>query len=241
MSVDDKVDKDEKKDEIPDRVIVRGYAKTVYLWPTMLVGFFLFTVDYVANNFMDMTPSVEFNAYLGSLWLLMFTFNIVVISFDFSLGKTFTIIVSVAFLILLYILLREWFFPDGLGLNTPSIKKVLVDLNITASPNFYAFISLVIFLILLVVFIYAHFNYWEFESNRISHHRGFFEREENFNAQSSRVITQTDDIFERLLWRAGTIYVIDTQGTVHRIENVYNAVGKDKVIQDLLSVIRVRD
>ena len=83
------------------------------------------------------------------------------------------------------------------------------------------------------------FNYWEFSSNRIIHHKGIFEREESFSAQNSRVITRVDDIFERILFKAGTVTVIDSEKNVHVLKNVYNAIGKDKDIKRLLSVMKV--
>ena len=94
--------------------------------------------------------------------------------------------------------------------------------------------------IFIATFLEARFNYWELESNRIIHHRGIFEKAESFSSQNSRVITSTDDIFERLLFRAGTIHIIDPEKKLHVIENVYNAHNKDREIQEILSVVRVR-
>ncbi|MHA2365881.1 MAG: hypothetical protein ACXAC7_18120 [Candidatus Hodarchaeales archaeon] len=229
------------KYELPERVIVRGYPKSIYLWPSMLTGFILWLIDF-ALDAMDQYPAnqQEFQAYLASAWIIILTFNIIVISFDFSLGKTFTIFVTLALIIVLYLVFKEALFPEGIGLDI-QLKQTLVDFDIGASPNFYLLISIILFIIFLVVFINSRFNYWEFESNRIIHHNGIFEREESFSAQNSRVITRTDDIFERILFRAGTIFIIDPEKKVHEITNVYNAVNKDKIIQDLLSVVRVRE
>ena len=237
----------EPKKEI--RVIVRSYPKTIYLWPSMVAGFIIFLIDLVLRLTdklpSDVVPATakfsplqEYQAYLASIWLAIFLFNLIIISFDFSLGKTFTIFVTVIVVVLIYVVLKDALFPGGLGL--PKFKDTLAGLQISASPNFYVIISLMIFLILLATWIEARFNFWEFESNRIIHHRGIFEREESFSAQNSRVITSTDDIFERLLFRAGTIHILDPEKKLHIIENVYNANNKDKQIQELLSVVRVR-
>jgi len=232
--------KSEPQKEI--RVIVRAYPKTIYLWPSMVAGFIIFLIDLslrLSNSLpSDPTKLKEFNAYLASIWLIILLFNLIIISFDFSLGKTFTIFITVIVLVLIYVVLKDALFSNGLGL--PKFKDSLVSFDISATPNFYIIISLMIFIILAVTWIEARFNFWEFESNRIIHHRGIFEREESFSSQNSRVITSTDDIFERLLFRAGTIHILDPEKKLHIIENVYNANNKDAQIQELLSVVRVR-
>lgn len=232
--------KNEPKKE--HRVAVRAYPKSIYLWPTMVVGFIIFVLD-LALKSSSTYPTEKaaldaYNSYLASIWLVILLFNLIIISFDFSLGKTFTIFVTVALVAFVYIVGKDAFL-SGVSV-LPSFKELLVGANIWASANFYLTISILLLLIFIATWLVARFNYWEFESNRIIHHRGIFEREESFSAQNSRVITSTDDIFERLLFRAGTIHIIDPEKKLHIIENVYNAVGKDKQIQELLSVVRVR-
>lgn len=225
------------------QVVVRAYPKTIYLWPSMVAGFMIFLIDYALRTTSSGPYSTgtvnEFEAYLASIWLVILLFNLIIISFDFSLGKTFTIFVTIALVALIYIVGKDALFPNSLEI-LPSFKNILTGVDISASPNFYLSISLMLFLIFIATWIVARFNYWEFESNRIIHHRGVFEREESFSAQNSRVITSTDDIFERMLFRAGTIHIIDPEKKLHIIENVYNAVGKDRQIQDVLSVVRVK-
>ena len=230
--------------EKASKVVVRGYPKSIYLWPSMVAGFMIFLIDYILRTtssgpYGSVGDANAFNSYLASIWLVILLFNLIIISFDFSLGKTFTIFVTIALVALIYIVGKDALFPNGLDI-LPSFKNILVQMDIGASPNFYLVVSFMLFFIFTATFLVARFNYWEFESNRIIHHRGVFEREESFSAQNSRVITSTDDIFERMLFRAGTIHIIDPEKKLHIIENVYNAVGKDKQIQDVLSVVRVK-
>lgn len=237
-----KEQKQRKDDEIPDKVIVRAYPSTIYLWPSMLAGFFIFFIDFFIRNFSEANlttksvDSVEFGAYIASIWLVIFIFNLVVMSFDFSLGKFFTIFVSIALFAVLYVTVIDKSL-EGTGL--PSFNEIIVSLGISATANFYLGCSLLILLLIFVMAISTRFNYWEFSSNRIIHHKGVFEREESFSAQNSRVITSIDDIFERILFRAGTIQIIDPEKHIHVLRNVYNAVGKDKQIQIMLSVMKV--
>ncbi len=239
----------QKEPKKSNNVIIRGYPKTIYLWPSMVAGFVILLIDFALRSIGHYPQNLiingvathgldKYNAYLASIWLLILFFNLIVISFDFSLGKTFTIFVTIVVVVLLYILVK-----NALNLNVgplPDFKDILASFDIIASANFYTSISILLLILFLALFIEARFNFWEFESNRIIHHKGIFQRDESFNTQNSRVITSTDDIFELILFRAGTIHIIDPEKKLHVIENVYNATHKDKKIQDLLSVVRVR-
>ena len=219
-----------------DKVVVRSYTKGIYFYPTMIVGFILFLVDEYASDLVLDTFSVDplnYLNYIAAIWFVIFTFNIIVISFDFTLGKVFTGSVLVFAVILVYSVA----FPEGLGM--PSIQQLL-NFGGGASSAFYLWISIMVLLIILIDLVRARFDYWVFTSNRIEHHRGIFEREMSFSAQNSRVTTQTDDIFERVLFLAGTIFVQDPDRRVWPIYNVFGANGKDKRIQELLSVVRVK-
>lgn len=226
----------EKKSE--DNVVVRSYTKAIYLYPTMILGFIITFLDAVARDLIVGTflnnDDSGFNNYIATIWFIVFTFNIIVISFDFTLGKVFTGAVLIFAVILIYSII----FPEGI--ESGLALQDILNFGTGADVSFYFWISLMLFLILLIDFIRARFDYWTFTSNRIEHHRGIFEREMSFSAQNSRVTTQTDDIFERVLFLAGTIFVQDPDRRVWPIYNVFGANGKDRRIQELLSYVRVK-
>lgn len=234
--------KDEKHllDAKHDRVLVRSYPKTVYLWPTMLIGVLFYLISLLNNSFAFAIGqnSNEMNALFATIWLIIFTFNLIVISFDFSASRTFTIVISVLSISLLYIFIRDFFKLSFLKV-LPSLNQFLIDTGLTISPIFYFYISVILAIIYLILHLKDKIVYWEFEPNRITYHRGLFDNEESFPTQQARIITETPDIFERLLFRAGTIFIVVNDNKIHKLENVYNAASKDHRIQKILSVINV--
>ena len=241
MSTTEKKDFSDELHEIHNnRVLVRSYPKTVYLWPTMLVGllFWLFTEINSIFNLVSGGNSTDLNALFATVWIIIITFNLIVISFDFSASRTFTIFVTFLSIFLLYVFIRDYFHIT-LFQNLPSFKQFLIDTGLSVSPVFYLYFSIILLIIYGILAIKDRVVYWEFEPNRIIYHRGLFDNEESYPAQQSRVITETPDIFERLLFRAGTIFIVVNDNKIHKLENVYNAASKDDQIQKILSVINV--
>ena len=231
-------DKKEKKDEDVRSVIIRSYPNTVYLWPTAFVSLLIYMIDFISNNFL-MDPffdNTDNAALAASLWFFILFFNLTVMSFDFPVGRFLSIMVFVFVFGIVYILFLQNLLPPEF-----SISKILVDLNMTASANFYFVFTILMLILYLFVYLSKYFSYWEVSPNRIRHHKGFLEREENFSALQSRVVTNIDDVFERVLFRAGTITIVDPEKRVHVLRNVYKAVGKDKQIQKILSVMFTKD
>lgn len=227
-------------DDKNNKVVVREYPKTVYMWPTMLVGliFYIFSTLMTQFNLFPTIDPKSLNALFATLWLLVITFNLIVISFDFSAGRTFSILVTVFSIVLLYIIIRDY-FNFSITKVFPSFKQFLIDTGLNVSPVFYLYFSIVLILIYLILYVKGFIIYWQFEPNRILHRRGLFDNEESFPAQQSRIVTQTPDIFERLLFRAGTIFIIVGDEQIHKLENVYDAAVKDKKIKKILSVIKI--
>lgn len=223
------------------KVIIHAYPKTVYLWPTMVIGILFWLTNVINNNFsfFNTKTLADLNSLFVSLWLIVIFFNLIVISFDFSAGRTVTILTTFLSISLLYILLRDYFKVQLVNI-LPSMEKFLVNSGLTITPVFYLYFSLILLFIYAILFIESKIVYWEFEPNRITYHKGLFNDEESFPAQQSRVITETTDIFERLLFKAGTIFVIVGDNKVHKLENVFKAASKDKEITKLLSYMEVK-
>ena len=85
----------EPLDQDENQVIARSYPKTVYLWPTMVVGSIIWIFNAFGTLFHLFTNqnNLSINAMFATIWLIFVAFNLVVISFDFPAGRTFTFII----------------------------------------------------------------------------------------------------------------------------------------------------
>lgn len=222
------------------QVIVHSYPKTVYFWPTMLLGILFWVISALNSSFNFYTGQkvTDINTLFAIVWLTFLTFSLFVISFDFSADETFTVVATIIVVFLLYVVIRDY-YNISLIAFLPSIKNFFLSSGLTISPVFYLYYSIILLVIYVIIVLHHRFYYWIFEPNRIIHHRGVFEREEIYSTQSSKIQTETTDVLERFLFRAGTIIVVDDENQVHRLENVYNASRKDKLIKELFAVMTV--
>ena len=212
-----------KETRFEDRVVLRHYPKTIFFYPLGILSIILGIAEIV---FIDTNARPEAAALFASLWLTIFTFNFLIISFEFSIGKTAGIVMGIALIYVLAIVL--W----GLDFNLTFPVG-------TVDPAFYIWTGIVIVFILGVSIIISYFNYWEIRSTEIYWKAGFFEDSKRLgNAQHAHIYKETPDIFERILFRSGTIVIIpDGSKIVYKLENVYNASGKEKKIREILSYV----
>ena len=220
-------------------VIVRGYPKIVYLYLTWIASIVcgLLTpgimddptaVNWAAESNLDKLAT---SAMYGKIWMAVFTFNILVIAFEFSRIRS----VAIAFLIMaLLIAGHHWGFLDVVG-------TFLGGLQIYMSKAFYFTMALIFTIIFLLVFVNSRFNYWEIQPNEILHHHGFLGDVHRYPTRGLRMKKEITDVLEFILLRAGTL-VLTPHGEERPIL-LENVVGLNKVedkIQRLLGTLKVR-
>ncbi|NHJ02389.1 MAG: hypothetical protein EAX86_09665 [Candidatus Heimdallarchaeota archaeon] len=225
MSETTKIQPSQNKSE-KDYIIIRGYPETIFFYPSMIVAFIVFLIQVLMGN--TMTP--EFSNALGTFFFAVFAFNFIIVAFDFGVGKTALIAAGVIIIVLIWTLLRTQIPELDFGFTLPSIS---------ASMEFYFFFSLLIFLHLIVIYIYSRIDYWMISPTEIYHHRGILGDERRFgNAQHAHIEKTTPDIFEKMLFLSGDLFIKpETDPHIHRIPNVFRVNMKEKEVRKILSYV----
>ena len=219
------------------RVIVRSYPKVVYLYLTW-IACLVCGLLHPAGDQIDDKGAIRFSAEdmtmaftLGRLWLAIFVFNLLVISFEFSRIRS----VAIALFVVAFIFAGiHWGF---LG----PVKSYLGGLELLMSKSFYFSMAAVFSIIYLLVFINTRFSYWEIQPNEILHHHGFLGDVHRYPTRGLRMKKEITDVLEYTLLRAGTL-VLDPQGEERPIvlENVIGLNLVEDKIQRLLGTLKVR-
>ena len=138
-------------------IVVRPMPKIVFFYMTWLASLVMGII--AAASGPDKLP-----AHLGTVWLCIFAFNLLVISFDF------TEVVSIATIFGLLALILAGLYFKFLGF----IGDFFVNLDVSMNAGFYFAIFGLFSLMYIVVFIRSRFEYWEFRHNEVLHRAGIF-------------------------------------------------------------------
>ncbi len=212
-------------------VIVRPYPKIVYLYLTWLVSIFCgFLQPGLAGETLD-AALIAKSTLVGRIWILLFVFNILVISFEFTRIRS----VAIVFAILAFVFAGiEFGFLASVG-------SFLRDIPIFMNKTFYFVVAIVFTIIYLIVFLTTRFNYWEFQPNEILHHHGFLGDVQRYPTRGLRMQKEITDVLEHILLRAGTLVLVPPG--VDRpivLENVISLNKVEDKIQRLLGTLKVR-
>jgi len=208
-------------------VIVRSYPKVVYFYLTWIASFVCMLLQ--PDNVTEAT--LGRSELIGQIWMSLFTFNVLVISFEFSRIRS----VAISFLIIAFVL-----GASQLGW-LDNITDFLQGLGLVMNKAFYGCIGIIFSIIFLLVFINTRFSYWEIQPNEILHHHGFLGDVHRYPTRGLRMKKEITDVLEYILLRAGTL-VLDPQGEERPIV-LENVIGLNKVedkIQRLLGTLKVR-
>jgi hypothetical protein len=214
--------KEEKK-----YLIVRSYPETLFFYPSMIVGIIIFFIQFLAGD----NPDPEVAKQWGTFFFAVFAFNFLIVAFDFGIGKTALIAAGFIILVLIVILLRE-----QLG-NFLDFDLVAPDISM--STGFYLFFDLLMIAHFILVYIYSRIDYWLISPTEIYHHRGILGDERRFgNAQHAHIEKTTPDIFEKMLFLSGDLFIKpETDPHIYRVPNVFRVNKKEKEIRGILSYV----
>ncbi len=212
-------------------VIVRPYPKIVYLYLTWLASILCGVLQPALAGETLGTELIAKSTMVGRVWILLFVFNILVISFEFTRIRS----VAIIFAILAFVFAGiEFGFLASVG-------SFLRDIPIFMNKTFYFVVAIVFTIIYLIVFLTTRFNYWEFQPNEILHHHGFLGDVQRYPTRGLRMQKEITDVLEHILLRAGTLVLVPPG--VDRpivLENVISLNRVEDKIQRLLGTLKVR-
>jgi hypothetical protein len=205
-----------------DRVIVRAYPKVIFFWSTWICS--------LIAGIIQSAQAPDFPTHLGTVWMCIFAFNLLVISFDF------TEVISVMILALVGLLVFAGLYFDFLSF----VGEFFANLELQMGASFY-FTMFGVFTILYgIVFVKTRFDYWEFRHNEVIHRRGIFADIKRYSTDDLRWFKEVPDVLERILCGSGRM-IITTPIEKHPIviDHVLGIGRIDEKVTDILGVKRV--
>ncbi len=221
-------------DEAPESVFLVPYPKIIFLYPTFLMAI----VAALWTHFLGKPLGPENNVAgaIGTLFLGLFTVNLVILAFDFPRTTSLTLFFFVAALTMGLVLLftfQPQLWPD----LTAFIRKFHPEAN----AHFYAAIAFILGAMFAVVAVVVRFDFWEVRGNELLHHHGFLSNLERLSAPNLRMEKEINDIFEFLLLRSGrlTIYTSNDRQPIV-LDNVPFIDKKEAAVMRMLGALQVQ-
>ena len=182
----------QEEPKIPERVKVTSYPKIIFLWPTWIISFIFWIYEMFGG-----AASPDQNSLISWIWIIVFTFNLFVVTFDFAAGKFL--------LVVLLLLALAVIFLTGI-IPTYALPTMPID------KFFYLVITIIFTIIYGLLLLSRQFNYLEVTSQQITYHVGIFADERRYPAPSVRFEKKTEDVFERLMPPFCAKLVLKTEG-----------------------------
>jgi hypothetical protein len=210
-----------------DEVTIRSYPKTVLFYPTMLVSLVL--------GLLDLFAPPLWKPAIGFVWFVIFTFNLLVVSFEF--GKTI-VVALISFLVIVILgaalLFTAWGFTFWIN---------PVYLGLVLNANSLVAFFLVFGFVILISWLSTRFFYFRVTHNEIIYKKGILGDVERYATSNVTVHKEIRDIFEYVLFASGRLTIevpgrklaitIDNVPRINRVEHrVLHLLGRIEIDRD---------
>ena len=213
-----------------EKTVLRPYPKVVFFYLTYFTSLIAGIVTAMKSG-ADPQALAATQETWTYIFLWVFTFNLLVVSFEFSRMLS----VSVLFLVLAFIFLGLW-----LGFLS-KMFGFLKDIHPRADHHFFLFVFCVFTVIYILVFIQTRFNYWVVRKNELLHKHGFLGDVKRYHAQNVKIDKEIGDIFEFILLRSGAMVLYpENEARAIVLENIIGINRKEKEVKEILESYAIR-
>ncbi|MCE7989665.1 MAG: hypothetical protein DYG89_51620 [Caldilinea sp. CFX5] len=181
--------------DIPTKLVLRAWPKMFFLWPTAVAALI---AGLGTALFADAPNRSEF---WGTLFLVVFTLNLIVVTFEFPRSTSLTLVLAVVALAWIFVEVNRRY-----NIIAP-LRDFVEELALVATPDFYFALFVIYLLLLIGMFISTRFSYWEISNNELVHHRGLMQDVERFSTDGLQYTKQITDFFEYVIGRSGRLVV----------------------------------
>jgi hypothetical protein len=214
-------------------ITIRSYPKTVHFYPMAIMSLVIGSLI-VAFQFFIPDPLLysRIVTLLTFIWLVIFFFNLLLVTFDF--GKNFIVAII---LVIVIVVLATALYASSTG-TMPIFDPSNLGLVINAN-SMLAFIA-IFCVVIFIAWIRARLYYVKIFQNEIVFKKGILGDVERYGTTNVMFYKEIPDIFEYLLLRSGRLtFTIPGRKTTIVLDNVPNINGVEKEVLVLLRRIEV--
>lgn len=212
-----------------NEVTVRAWPKMILFYPTMILSLVLAVISYtIAVNPLLLPLRDSLLAVIGFVWFMIFTFNLLVTSFEFGRGITVALVLTLIIIILIIAIVA---FVTG---SVPWINPMVFGLVMWPSTLMGFF--LIFGFITILAWIETRLHYFRITPNEMYMKRGILGDVDRYSTTNVMVHKEIRDVFEFLMFRSGRLTItIPGRKTAIVLDNVPRI---NKVERQILYLLR---
>ncbi|MFX0168768.1 MAG: hypothetical protein ACFE89_05330 [Candidatus Hodarchaeota archaeon] len=183
-----------------NEVIIRSYSKIVLFYPMAIISLFVAVFLYITGILYAVVNPTFYQQIVNTVtfvWLIIFFFNLLLVTFDFGKNVVIAIIsliiIAILGTVLIYIVSGTvpWINPAILGLS----------MNLNVQVAFFIIFLIAIF----IAWIRAQVYYFKVNPNEIIYKKGILGDVERYGTSNVMFHKEINDIFEFLILRSGQL------------------------------------
>jgi len=196
----EKAEKMGKAGKEPSKSIdVRDYSKVILFYPLFFYSLIAFLIMHFSITGVTTETYIRIGGIVGIIWIVIFTFNLFVVAFNFPTAKFF-----ILFLVIIVAGLVVAILYVARIINLSGAASWLAELlDVFMNSKFFAIMTGCLGIMLLLVIISARFNVIHIEQNEVFIRRLMTGQEKRYPTSSMRYVKEIDDVFEYLAIGAG--------------------------------------
>lgn len=203
-----------------------SWPKVVFLYPTLIAA--------IAAGIGSTLWSGGATTW-GTLFLIVFFVNILIMAFDFPRTASLNL-----FLVVIVVILAAVLVNQHLVVFLPFLRNLTDGIAPQANRQFYFLIAgSLAFVYLVALIIDFRFDYWLVQPNELIHRQGLLGNVSRYPAPGLELQKEITDVFEYFLFASGRLVIQPTRGPAIVLENVFRVNEKERRIRALLDALNV--
>ncbi len=215
------------------QVIIYGHSALFYWWPLWVAGFIMALLSWlnpVRVMIGDKSEMFHPSRNLGVIYTLLLVLLIVITSTNVRGMRAGMIIMSLAFVTLLFAYLGWW----------ERIMTLIGQENVYMNVGYYLFSSTMLCgAWLFVVFFVDHLSFWRFRPGQVTHEYLGGVVDKSYDTDNMILLKQQDDLFRHWIIGLGSgdlkMQTMGGRGVDENVPNVLLIIGKIAHIQRLIA------
>lgn len=207
-----------------EKIIIRSYSKVIFLIPTLIMSIIGWIIQFIVREPM---------LWLELTWIFIFLANLFVVCFDFSSSKFIILVLIISLIAVLF-----YFTAFPLIFN-PDWFKGDFSLLFGFTSHFFIVMTGILIFYMSIAFTIAFFDYYIIERNELLHRKGIFTMVERWALTNLRFTKEIPDMFEFIMFRAGTLKFYPTRSDIIILPTVLNINKKADQLDRLMSKVKV--